>query len=346
MLFHETRDKRVLKFCKALGFALQELPEEEPVLLAQDFKLICGRQGLLDSWLAVFAEGKTVLNMNDCLYDRRRQLVGIKAKVGKVDLLLSQFSFANWVGNPGDHASHRQHAYRKRAELGMQIRYLQPAVFIPFASFIYFSHAENFFMNTAINGIRDVYELASHKLRVPTVVLYPGDRWEVGAPRDSSESIWCYEVDSERAMAAPPETTPSAPLAQLQRAAEAFIRKCAHRNTRALLNAMAPSVVHLRDLGVNVQISYRHGLAEVEGRPPDITMSSDSLLYCLTNDWGGECLAINGRYEVPAGRNPQWFFWMFRVPAHNRIGSPVDFGFLARQMVRRSRRAIAHGKSA
>lgn len=341
VLFHETKDKRVLKFCKVLGFRLQELPEEEPVTLAQDFKLICGRQGLLDSWLAVFAEGKTVLNMNDCLYERRKELAAIKAKVGKVDLLLSQFSYANWVGNPGDHASHREHAYRKRVELGMQIRHLQPAMFVPFASFIYFSHAENFFMNSAANRIRDVYELASHELHVPTVVLYPDDRWQVGAPRDSSESIRRYEVDAERAMAAPPETTPSAPMAKLRLAAETFIRKCAHKNTRALLNVLMPSVVHLRDLEVNVEISYRHGLAEVKGGQPDIVMSSDSLLYCLTNDWGGECLAINGRYEVPVGRNPQWFFWMFRVPAHNRIGSPVDFGFLARQMVKRSRRAIS-----
>src|SRR2546427_11548073 len=36
-------------------------------------------------------------------------------------------------------------------------------------------------------------------------------------------------------------------------------------------------------------------------------------------------------YEVPAGRNAQWFFWIFRVPAHNRIGNPADLGFLARR---------------
>ncbi len=342
VLFHHTKDKRVLKFCKSLGFMLQELPEEEPVSLAQDFKVICGRQGLLDSWLTVFAEGKTVLNMNDCLYERKRELAAIKATVGNIDLLLSQFSYANWVGNPDDHASHREHAYRKRVELRMQIRYLQPAMFVPFASFIYFSHAENSFMNRAANGIREIYELTNNELRVPTVVLYPGDRWEVGAPRDSSESIRRYEVDSERAMAMPPEISSTVPLAKLRLAAEAFIRKSAHRNTWALLTALKPSVVHLRDLGVNVEISYRHGLAEARDRQPDIVMSSDSLLYCLTNDWGGECLAINGRYEVPAGRNPQWFFWMFRVPAHNRIGSTIDFGFLARQMIQRSRRAMDH----
>ena len=208
VLFHHTKDKRVLKFCKALRFKLQELPEEEAVTLAPDFKLICGRQGLLDSWLAVFAEGKTLLNMNDCLYERRTELAPIKAQVGKVDLLLSQFSYANWVGNPDDYASHKEHADRKRAELRTQMRILQPAMFVPFASFIYFSHTENFFMNRAVNRIPEVYEFATHELQVPTVVLYPGDHWEVDTPRDSSESIRRYELDLSRALAAPPETSP------------------------------------------------------------------------------------------------------------------------------------------
>ena len=233
-------------------------------------------------------------------------------------------------------------ADRKRAELRTQIRILQPAMFVPFASFIYFSHAENFFMNRAVNRIPDVYEFATHELQVPTVVPYPGDHWEVDAPRDSSESIRRYEVDLSRALAAPPETSPSIPITRLQLAADAFIRKCTHKNKPVLLNALMPSVIHLRDLGIDVEFSYRHGLAEVNGKQADIIMSSDSLLYCLINDWGGECLAINGRYEVPAGRNAQWFFWIFRVPAHNRIGNPVDFGFLARQVVQQSRRAIVN----
>src|SRR5579864_4722836 len=174
VLFHDTKDKRVVNVCKALGFQVQELVEGEPVDLAKDFRLVSGRQGLIDSWMAVFSEGKTVLNMNDCVYDRRRDMEAIKSKLGKVDLLLSQFSFANWVGNPGDHACHKEHAERKFAEVRTQVQIFKPAMFVPFASFIYFCHAENFFMNQAVNHIRDVYRFVSQELHVPTVVLYPG----------------------------------------------------------------------------------------------------------------------------------------------------------------------------
>jgi len=89
--------------------------------------------------------------------------------------------------------SHREQAYCKRIELRAQVRLFRPAKFVPFASLIYFSHAENFLMNNAVNSIRDVYEFSTHELQVPTVVLYPGDRWQVGAFRDSSEAIWRYE---------------------------------------------------------------------------------------------------------------------------------------------------------
>ena len=113
------------------------------------------------------------------------------------------------------------------------------------------------------------------------------------------------------------------------------------RNERYLLNALVSSVVQIRDLGILVEFSYHHGLTEVTGKHPDIIMSSDSLLHCLSYDWGGECLAINGRYEVPRGGHPQLFFWIFRVPAHNRLGSTFDLAFLARQAVMRTVRAIA-----
>jgi hypothetical protein len=111
------------------------------------------------------------------------------------------------VGNRHDYESHRKHAHQKRVEMRTQVEIFQPALFVPFASFIYFSHAENFFMNRAINRIADVYEFTTHELKVSTVELYPGDRWQVGTPRDSSESIASYELDFARALAGPPDLT-------------------------------------------------------------------------------------------------------------------------------------------
>jgi UDP-MurNAc hydroxylase len=336
VLFHYTKDKRLLKVCKAYGFQIRELPDFEQVELSPDFRIICGRRGLIDSWLAIFAEGKTLLNMNDCIVRRRDDLISIKRKLGKVDVLLSQFSYANWVGNPEDSASHATHAQRKRMEMRRYIQMFDPAIFIPFASFVYFSHAENSYMNAAANRIGDIYEFTTRQVGVPTVVLYPGDEWEAGELRDSSDSIRKYEQDLDRAVSRSPDTSPSIQITKLQETADGLIRKCSNKNNRVLLKAIQPAVIRLNDLGIDVELSYRGGLREVEGNPPDIVTSSDSLNYCMQYDWGGDTLAVNGRYRVLNDGNVRNFFRIFRVPAHNSAGDSFDLMFLAHQVVKKA----------
>jgi hypothetical protein len=90
-----------------------------------------------------------------------------------------------------------------------------------------------------------------------------------------------------------------------------------------------------------VERSYRSGMIEVRGRQPDIITSSDSLLYCMTTDWGGETLAINGRFQAPAGGKPRRFFRMFRVPQHNSYGNSFGFQFLSKHAMGRAKNMVA-----
>ncbi len=337
VLFHETRDKRVISVCKTLGFDTQELPEGKVISLAPDFRLVCGPQDLLDSWMAVFADGKTLLNMNDCDFGDEHSLVRIKKTVGTVDVLLSQFSYANWVGNPDDLAAQKGHAERKLAEMRRQIRLFRPSWFVPFASFIYFSHSENFFMNKSVNRIGDVYRFTSAELKTPTVVLYPGDTWNVGEPQDSSTAIGKYESDFVRALASTPDESPSVPLAKLKDAAAAFVCRNRARNNGLLLNMLPASIARLHDLNVDVELSYRHGLRRVSGKRPDIITSSDSLMYCLSFDWGGNTLEVNGRYEVPGHGNADRFFRIFRVPQYNSAGKSFNLRLVGSKLIERAR---------
>jgi len=340
VLFHNTKDKQVINLCKALGFSTEELPDNQFVGIADDFKVFSVRQGLVDSCLAIFAEGKTLLDMNDCIFDTRSELEKIQRHIGKTDVLFSQFSYANWVGNPGDHAAHLREANRKRQEMEKQIRLFAPSVFVPFASFVYFSHAENFFMNEHVNRITDVYDFVTGDLKVPTNVLYPGDQWEVGRTWDSAPSIARYKSDFDRALAWPPQTSPPVSLVDLQEAARVFIGKCAQKNNRLLLNALPPAAVRITDLGVHTELSFRRGLVETKSKRPDIELSSSSLSYCFKTDWGGETLQINGRFEVPPRGKPRRFFRIFRVPRHNGYGSSLNFRFLGRQVLQKVRGAV------
>jgi UDP-MurNAc hydroxylase len=341
VLFHETRDKRVVKVCQSLGFTVRELPNLQSVQIAPDFKVVCGLNDLIDSWIAIFAEGKTILNLNDCVFPAREELVSIRLMTGEVDLLLSQFSYANWVGNPDDQASQQYSAREKREQMTEQIDVTRPRQFIPFASFVFFCHQENFFMNRSVNHIGETYRYLTHDRHQETVVLYPGDRWQVGKPHDSADAIRHYQSDLKIALAAAPVTSKPADLDTLNEAMRKLTAKCLSTNNRLMLNAIPSSVVRLSDLGKDVEISFRKGLREVTGKQPDIIASSNSLLYCLTTDWGGDTLKINGRFEAPVGGMVNRFFQIFRVPQYNSYGSSLNFKFVAGRLMDRVRRATA-----
>ena len=338
VLFHATRDRRVLNFCESLGFRVQELPHNQPVELAGGVSMVCGPQGLLDSWMALTESGQTLLNMNDCVFDPE-DLTSIKERVGAVDVLLSQFSYATWVGNEGDVASHRRHAEDKLAEMSRQIQIFAPRRFIPFASYIYFSHAENSYMNQAVNRIADVYRYVQEKLGCETVVLFPEDTWEVGKPQDSTAAIGSYTAAMEAALADAPDLSRVVTLGELEQAAAAFVQRSERRNNRVLLKLIPAAVVRVTDLGIDVEFSYRRGLRQVAGRQPEVSLSSDSLFYCLEFDWGGNALEINGRYQVFPRKNPERFFQILRVPEHNISGERLE-EVVAKKALRWARRAF------
>src|SRR5260370_29654747 len=97
VLFHQTKDKRVLKVCEAYRFEVQELPDAQPVELAGDFRLVCGRQGLIDPWTAVFAENKTLLNMDECVVRQPDEPLPHKRKLCTAGRVLPHCSMAEWV---------------------------------------------------------------------------------------------------------------------------------------------------------------------------------------------------------------------------------------------------------
>lgn len=336
VLFHETRDKRVVNVCRSLGFAVQELPERQRVTIRPGFTVLCGVNEDIDSWIAIAADGKTILNLNDCVFARKEELPSIRNMIGDVDLLLSQFSYANWVGNPEDVASHRAHAARKRSQMADQIQVVRPRCFIPFASYVYFCHEENFHMNASANRIGDIYRFLTEELRQETVVLYPADEWVVGSPHSpesSLEAIGKYECDLERSLSGPPSTSDSVPLERLQEAMSELITRCYEKNNPFLLRALGSTVARLTDLRQDVGISLGAGITVAHGRQPDIVLSSHSLMYCIRTDWGGETLKINGRFQVPPGGNPERFFRLFRVPQHNGYGSQLNLRFAAGRML-------------
>jgi UDP-MurNAc hydroxylase len=149
LLYQRHFSSRVFDSLTSLGFRrVIKLPLGRWLDLGGDVSIMCCSVGTIDSLLVVRSTRGTVLNVNDCVISPWAARA-IAEGIGPVDVLLPQFSIASWAGNPGDTKIAAADEVLRRARL--YIRTFKPKVTIPFASFVYFSHDENRYMNAWIN---------------------------------------------------------------------------------------------------------------------------------------------------------------------------------------------------
>jgi hypothetical protein len=303
--FQRTLDQQVAKFCRGIGFPVIEVSDGDTVTVAPGVKLTVGRVPFYDSWALIETPDARILNVNDCILNRRRDLERIAAKVGTVDVLLTQFSYAKWLGGPEDTALREEAAAEKLAWIRTQLDVIKPTVCIPFASFVIFAHEENNYLNDRRNTV-DAAIAAIEAAGVRSVVLYPGDRWTVGAEHDSSDARKKYEQAWDPRTR---ERRRSEPVtwSDLEHLAAASVKRLGKRNNRALLRVAqrlglgAPLVVHLTDLHRVARFDPLRGLTEAPaGAEPDIHITSQSFGYTLKFDWGADTLSVNGRFQATA----------------------------------------------
>jgi UDP-MurNAc hydroxylase len=321
VLFQETKDKRVIKFCRGLGFKRAiELIDGQWTELEDGFSVLCQTIDRSDSWLAIRTEGQTILNLNDCVYPSKYYLAPVMEQLGSVDTLITQFSYASWWGNAGESEKWIAAAREVLAKIDREIRILKPRQVVLSASFVYFCHEENVYMNEHMNRVEEVYERLKGKGTPETVVLYPGDVWEPAQTRDSAPALQRYRDDYRSSLHDPVKvTTSSISLDELVRAGGSFTRTLRRHNSRLLLGRLPRALIHLDDLGITVSMGMNgiRQVLEVLDRKCDIALSSKALLYCLRFPWGGETLAINGRFRLPEGGGPYKFRRWFQIAQAN-----------------------------
>ncbi len=139
-LFQETKDKKVKKYLENKGHSVIELKNKEETTVG-DLKItsfVC--DGFDTSLLVKYPDDKVLLNINDAM-------VLDDIEVDNVDLLTFQYSYANWAGNKGDNRIPEYLQRKIDDKNDKAIAKFKPKAIMPFASFIYFSHEENFYWN-------------------------------------------------------------------------------------------------------------------------------------------------------------------------------------------------------
>ena len=199
VLYQETTDKKVYEFCKKAGFKKQiELKENKFFEINTEFKIMCNPHVAGDSYALFHVGNYKILNLNDCVVRTEHSAIKLKKTIGEIDILFTQFGYANKVGNINDISLRKASSDEKLQRINIQNRILKPKIIIPFASFIKFHHIENKYMNEGMYKIDKVYDYINNKLNTKCIVMYPNDTWEPSERWNSKKSVEKYIIDYEK----------------------------------------------------------------------------------------------------------------------------------------------------
>jgi len=334
VLFQDTLDHRVAKKCRQLGFSVIEMKHNKLYKLDDDFQIKCRPYLLYDSLLYLEIGNKKILNLNDCGVDSIRQAEYIQKIIGNVDLLLTQFGYAAHIGDPEDIQLRKETSKEKLMRIKIQSQVFNAKYVIPFASFVWFSHEDNFYMNDEVNKIRNVEKFIKKQTESIPVILYPGNKWNLNEEIDNNSAIELYENDLE-IQHIPYRDSPKIPFEEIQLASNNYIKNIRNRNNWTLIK-LAHSIsflksakIFLKDLELSVTFDLINGLnkSNFSKNDADIIMDSDSLAFALKFDYGADTLLANARFRKSGGRT-MIFFRQFMIGTLNNNGRTFPLGII------------------
>jgi len=340
VIFQDTLDHRIANKCRELGFKVLEMKKSKTYELATGFKVKCIPDPLFDSWLYAEINGTKILNLNDCVIDSHKKVKKVHKVTGDIDILLTQFGYANKVGNKEDFELRRKVGKKVLQRIKTQVEILRPKFIIPFASFVKFTHKDNTYMNDGMNQIDDVEKFIKRETNSNPIILYCGDEWSINPisttsrtiePRDNSMAINQYKNDFTQEII-PYLESPIVELDELKKVCTAYRKRLKKKNSWLLIRLLhklsffITAKIYLKDLGIPITFNLIDGIKESDFDigDADIVTDSDSLDFVFKWDYGPNTLEVNGRYAYSGG-NEKNFFRMFLVSALNNNGRTLTY---------------------
>lgn len=304
VLFQESSDheKMVKALTGMLGFRdVRLLPHKQWLTIAPQVEVLCYQSRHLDSALALRGSQGTILNVNDCdLADS--DITQLRACIGKVDLLLNQFSIA---GFDGVEENLPNAAASVLNDVVAAHQGLEAKVMVPFASFAYFSAGDNRQINQYANTPMDLarrYEREGLAL----AVLLPGEIHRVGEPHDNGPALAEYERLYARLETIPSDPVPPVGFDALSTAFTKLRARMVTMHGSFGLRLLKPVVVEVPDLGLSVLMSFRDNSLKITNDEPAIVINSQPLHFMLSNSFGLQTLGVSGRLRLLADSG-NWF---------------------------------------
>ena len=305
VLYQKSDDQKVRNWCLSNNFRFRELAFSSWAILDDTnlAQVLIGSVPFDDSWMALKIGSITILNTNDCVLSPAK-LQKIKNQLGKVDVLLTQFSYANYRGNEDQKHLRELAADEAFSKLQSQVSILDPLAVITFASGIYFSAFDNAYMNDSVNSLPYIISKLED-LGVNVVGLVPGQAWNLGETH--SNQIAIDKWNSIEASENPIKSFPSCTLQEIDNSADLFVTRLKFKNNRFLMRLLCrlqivPDVIFfVSDLGEFLTFSIISGMRPISSTAYDVKIHSSALNFLLTNEYGIDTLLVNGRFQIGEG---------------------------------------------
>jgi len=297
------KDKKLRDWFSNKNYEVMEIPQNEDLHIGDSFTLSGDLNYDFDSWVCFKSNNKTILNLNDCIsFKTETEIKALKNKIGDVDVLLAQFSFANWTGNKGDLKTPQKAKDVVLTNLKKIFDIIRPNYIIPFASFVYFSHEENSYLNR--NSIQ-VNDFVNYFKDENIIVMKPGDEWRLS-------DLWCKNDEnicfwSTQAKELDKKMHTKTNVFSYDRLEQSFeemkAKLCSRNDMKAFaekVGQLKSSTIYVTDLDMCVSYNILESFQQIDTLKEecDVHMSSESLHNVMKNAWGFGTLMINGRFQA------------------------------------------------
>lgn len=332
VLYQRTSDRRVVSFCRELGFEVRELEHATPQDLGGGIRVTCGKIPFYDSWLLIETPDYRVLNTNDCILEQPQRANEIRRHVPECDILFTQFSYANWQDSRDNRQARRDLAAEKLRRIAMQCETFRPKFVVPFASFCYFSHAENAFMNADINTPGEAVHFIERNCDATPILLVPDEQWDGRTAKDNRYAIdWWAKRYSEAMSREKNVAQYSLGLDVLAEKARCAMDRVRQRNNYLIVTSLQRLGMirrvefNLIDTGQAVAFDWIGGFQRLD-EPPfgAIEIHSECLAFIFDHDFGIDTVNVSARFEGSM-RDKRRMIGLFSVFALNNTGRHLTF---------------------
>jgi len=327
-LYQETKDKKIKSYLEKKGHKVIEIPNKKTFTLKDLELTVITCDGYDSSLIAKFPNNKVVVNINDARVD-------LDDHLGKeiipflngfeVDLLMFQFGYANWAGNMGDSEIpvHQQNLVDKKNDY--IINMISPKVIMPFASFIYFSHEENFYWNDTcwLNHIFSKYSNMDCNLMFPipnqTFNLGEFDQNDFSVKNRNAKIFWEEKIKDIK----PKTISQVRTIKELNVKYDEFLNNLHKRNSIFKLIDKENNyclTIKITDLDKIVCIGLVDNKFAIDSQSEkniSIEVSSEVLLFLLSQSFGRGTVTINSRINFNYDFAHNFFLFFFIFYANN-----------------------------